>query len=752
MLRESEFLKNSKMRILLCLELLLLVIGIAGLFGKTGTVVGVEQTNQLLTEGVSLPAGVYTARLYYDSEQTGGSFGVVADDVRHRALLSNYVPLFSGIETRECRFYLLKSVDGLRVEVEDEDGVGINVQGVEIIAGTEGSRVFLFWVVVLGTLTNSLAVLYLYQKKYTVPAMTHVVLFGVPLLALVASLPAMVDYNITGADFGFHLMRIEALTKHICQGEFFSRIESLWLSGHGYANSVFYGDTFLLVPSLLQIIGFSIDSAYRMYIIAVNLATACLAYVCFAKCFRSREIGMFGCVLYTLAPYRLYNIYNRAAVGEYTAMIFLPLLAWGFYRIYSEDPDQKGYLWNWVIPMLGFSGLIQSHVLTCEMAGVCVILLCVILWKKTFQRNTFLVLATTVIMTVLVNAWFLVPFLDLMASDKYYFSNNANALIQNRGVLLAQLFYTLQAAGSSSRFAETGMVDTEPIGIGAALMICVLVWLGVLFKYKRDSLSDGQRKERKAANVALLLGCIMLGMSTCYFPWDFLSTHSRLLASLVGSLQFPTRLTGMATMCMTMVACVVGIWMLREQYSFVSGKTILVCIGLVALVSGTYHVNDVLLSKDGILRLYSPEGMGHSVILGAEYLPFDASTEHMSYHEPVPGDGVLISGYEKDGLTVNAYLETEQTENSVGDAYVEFPLLYYKGYSAKVVETGESISVEKGNNADVRVVLPEGFSGMVQVKYSGMWYWHLAEAISILSCAGTVLWYVLRKQREVRIG
>ena len=100
----------------------------------------------------------------------------------------------------------------------------------------------------------------------------------------------------------------------------------MWLYGHGYANSLFYCDTFLVIPAILRLIGFPMSVSYGGYICLVNLTTAVIAYICFCGIFRNRVTGMFGSMLYTLAPYRVYNIYNRSAVGEYTAMIFLPLL------------------------------------------------------------------------------------------------------------------------------------------------------------------------------------------------------------------------------------------------------------------------------------------------------------------------------------------------------------------------------------------------------------------------------------------
>lgn len=729
MLKRVEIFKNPKLVILFCVELLLILIGVAGFFGQKGVIVGRDQSEQLFHEGVSLPAGVYTARLYYETQENAIShFNVKLNESMHHTLLCNDASLYSGINVQECQFYLLDYVDGLRVDVEIGGSNTLQIQGAEIVAGTEGSRIYLFWVILISILLNGIVLLSISHRKNPIPAEKQRAIFGVPALAFLSSLPLMVDYSIIGADLVYHLMRIEVLASSIRQGEIASRIQSAWLAGHGYASSVFYGDTFLLIPALLRILGFSPNSAYRLFVLVVNLATAWIAYVCFQKCFHSRNIGMLGSVLYTLAPYRIYNIYNRAAVGEYTAMIFFPLLAWGFYKIYTEDPEQKGYLWNWMLPVIGFSGIIQSHTLSCEMVGGLVILLCLILWKKTFRPRIFLVLSLTVVMTIVVNAWFLVPFLDLMMADQYFFQRNANVMVQNRGILPAHLFYTLQAAGSSSRFAETGMIDTEPIGIGAALLLCVGLWFVLRARHGKNTLTKEQRTERKAADVSVFLGCVVLFMSTNCFPWDFLSSCNRLFATLNGSMQFPTRLTGIATICMVMAACIMGKWLVREQWGPVSGTGALILLSIVSVVFGSYQLNDTLLTRNEFLRLYSAQNIGYSAVLGAEYLPEGANIGHMTYHAPVLSEGVSMTDYEKEGLKVTAHVEADE-------GYIDFPMLYYKGYVATVQGTGERLPVMKGDNMDVRVVFPLGFSGNIQVSYAGFWYWHLAEAISILSVA-----------------
>ncbi len=727
MLKKSEFFSSRKVWVLLGVELFLLLVGIAGLFGRTGIVAGREETDRILGEGIALPAGVYTARVYYETQEDSVSaFYMAAEEgLPFKTLLGNAVVFYTGLSVRECQFYLGGGVEQLRVAVDYNGASTLQIQGIEIVRGTEGSRIFLFWTILLCLALDGCIVVVMYHRRHHLSGEKQLVLFGIPAVVLLCSLPVFVDYNVDGADLSYHLMRIEALAQRIGQGET-TRTGSLWLAGHGYASSLFYSDTFLVFPALLRVLGFDLSSVYRMYIAAVNCATAWIAYMAFYQCFRSRYVGMFGCVLYTLLPYRLFNIYNRAAVGEYTAMIFLPLLAWGFYRIYMDDPKAKGYGWNWIVLTAGFSGVIQSHVLTCEMAGMFTLLLCLVLWKKTFRWGTFRVLSLTVLVTAAVNAWFLVPFLDMMVSGKYYFGYNAERLIQSWGGHPAYWLNTLQAAGTNSHYTECGMVGAEPLGIGMGLLLSLGVWGYLCFRHRGEVSGRERRQEKRAAGVALALGSTALFMSTCYFPWDALSRSSPALASLVGALQFPTRFTGMAGLFMVTAACITGKWLLQESWKAVTGPRVMLLLGAVAAVFACYQMNDTLLSGDKFLRLYSAQNLGHSAVLGAEYLPEGAELAHMKFHYPVLSEGMKLTSYEKKGLRVEALVD--------GEGYIEFPLLYYKGYEARVADTGEKFTVAPGDNMDVRVLFPEAFSGKIQVRYSGMWYWHVAGALSILVC------------------
>lgn len=752
-MRKNNAWKNRKFRFLLLLEAILLAVGIIGLIPGNRTAADETTMEIVLSSGSyleeeggwyidgsyqyngafltakagKLRPGVYELRIVTEANDNEVStFGIESPSGEFYGLLSNRVNIYRGAGEQTCQFYVLGTDEKAQVTVNYGGKQPLLVKSIELVHTNGGSRIFIFLVLTLSALTDTLVLLYFYMGSCPVPVSKKLVWFGIPALAVLASLPLFTDYMIIGADSIFHWMRIEALAQSISQGNIPARIEALWLYGHGYANSIFYCDTFLTLPALLRLIGFDMNVSYGLYVFAVNLATALIAYFSFRGCFQNPYIGMLGSMLYTLAPYRIYNIYNRGAVGEYTAMTFLPLLVYGFYLIFTGDTEKKEYKRYWLIPALGFSGIIQSHVLSCEIAGAFTVILCLLMIKRVFRRRTFLELAKVVLGTAALNLWYLVPFLDMTVSGEYYFSRNSGNTIQNRGILPANIFDTMQAAGNNSRFQEKGLLGTEPIGVGMAVLLGVAAfWL-----VKRLMENKGEEKQERAAVAAFAVGAIALICSTSYFPWDAIQSWNKITGMLVPILQFPTRLTLVAVVCMTFVACAAGNRLLKcERPIWKYGFFVIVCGS--AVLFSMYQTNDTLLTKDGIIRLYSAEAMGHSGILGAEYLPADTSLP-LSYHDGVPSEGVTVTAYEKKNLDTVTELTVEEGD---GEYWLELPMLLYKGYRAEDTETGQSFEVTAGDNHVVRVLLPAGYSGRVHTWYAGMWYWRTAEAVSLLFLA-----------------
>ena len=762
--KKSGVWNYKKFRLLLLLEALLLLAGIAGLLPGNRLVADENSMEIALGGGEylaekqgyyidgnygyngtfltarpgKLRPGVYSLQVIFEAdENVEADFGIESGSGKFRNLLSNLVVIYGGTGEQTCQFYVCGTDDSANITVNYRGEGSFLLKEIKLIHTNAGSRILICLILCGSVLANTLIMLYCYGQRYPVPFEKKLVWFGIPGLACLASVPIFVDYMIKGADSAFHWMRIEALAQSISQGIIPARVEAMWLYGHGYANSIFYCDTFLVFPALLRLIGFDMNIVYNTYVFAVNLATALIAYLCFKGCFKDSRVGMFGSMLYILAPFRIYNMYKRAAVGEYTATMFFPVLVYGFYRIFTDDPNEKGYKRNWLILTLGYSGLIQSHVLSCEIAGAFTLILCLILIKKVFCRQIFMELVKAVGGTILLNLWFLVPFLDMMASGQYYYSRKVGNMIQNRGILPAHIFYTMQAAGSSSNFDIRGLLDTEPIGIGIAILSGAgAFWLIRAFlRDKRD------KKQERAAMIAFSTGIFALLASTCYFPWDAIQSWNKVTAMLVSMLQFPTRLINVSVICMTFAACAGAALILKSGDRFWKNTYFVILCGI-ALVFSLYQTNDILMKKEDIIRLYTVENMGHSSIMQGEYLP-EGAERAFSYHGAVPSEGVEVISFEKENLDTVTRVNTSSGQ---GEYWLEFPMLCYKGYRAQDAETGERFAVQAGNNQEVRVLLPAGYSGALHVWYAGMWYWRVAEGVSLLSFI-LIFYFELRQKR-----
>ena len=168
-----------------------------------------------------------------------------------------------------------------------------------------------------------------------------------------ASQPVFSPYLYSGHDLEFHLNRIEGVKESLQAGIFPARMHYKSIGGAGYPVSVFYGDVLLYIPAILRIFGWSVQSAYKIYIVMINLLSSSIMYKVLKDIFKDKWIGIIGTFIYIMAPYRLECIYLRAAVGEYTALCFYPIIVYALYRIYGEKEESSKY--NWIYLSIGFS-------------------------------------------------------------------------------------------------------------------------------------------------------------------------------------------------------------------------------------------------------------------------------------------------------------------------------------------------------------------------------------------------------------
>lgn len=105
-----------------------------------------------------------------------------------------------------------------------------------------------------------------------------------------------------------------------------------------------------------------------------------------------------------------------------------------------------------------------------------------------------------------------------------------------------------------------------------------------------------------------------------------------------------------------------------------------------------------------------------------------------------------MEAFEKENLNT---LTTVTTVAGPGEYYIDLPMLCTR-VSCQGYDNGEKFPVTVGENGHVRAILPAGYQGTVKVWYSGMWYWRVAEGVSLLFWVAVTAYEIIshKKQRE----
>lgn len=719
------FLKRKSTRIILAISIFLILFCLVQMLrpnreysfeGDTLFQEGVPVEDYPVYEGIRLPPGVYRIELAYSSSTDMQNLCYVQDStVFPQGLLTHGEQIYSGLSATNFHMWLFGNADAMQILIKYSGQGSLRTGDLHIYETNQLWGIYLTVILFFTTLILTFHFLRSYDRAYPISGENKNVIFALSVLVLVASIPYLSGTtSISGADLEYHLHRIEGIRNGILAGQFPVRLEPQWGHGHGYANGIFYCGTLLLFPALLRIIGFPIAFSYNCYCIALNIATVLIAYYSFSRIFRDKYIGVIGSALYTLSVFRIFKLLYASAVGEGSAVTFMPLVIYGFWRVFSEDTNSRAYRTSWVPLAIGYAGLIQTHVLSCEITVFLTIIVCLVYIRKIFHKVTFRELCKGAMGALLLSLWFLVPYLDYYLREDLHIKHVWARTIQERGLYLPQLMFNWW------RFRDNSA------GVGFILMLGFLVY-GILWFTGR--LEDSNRPIRKLGKIAWLLGGLLMLMSLEVFPWDRIQKTSRLAASLVSSLQFPNRFLGWGCAFLVLLCCCcLSYYKERKQkvFYFVG----LLCV-LAGITSSSMYLYDHMCRDHYQLALYNPEGMGAGYISGAEYLVQGTNEETLLYRAPIVSEGVLVSEYKKGALRA----EFTCNNTSGQEGYVDLPLLHYYGYRAYAGDGNEQLQVCKGDNNVVRVIIPPGCNTRITVRFVSPWYWRIAEIVSYLGAA-----------------
>ena len=238
-------------------------------------------------------------------------------------------------------------------------------------------------------------------------------------------------------------------------------------------------------------------------------------------------------------------------------------------------------------------------------------------------------------------------------------------------------------------------------------------------------------------NFGLWAGAICLFMASDLFPWDNLFNLNELLGRLIAMVQYVWRYLSPATWFWALAgACAVCLLRARPARRDLAVAVLLT----LTLVSWGGFAQSALTDNPSMI-CYSAAALDPCNAGAGEYLP--AGTEKTDFGGPrvIETDGVQLTESSLDGLRATVTCTSES-----GGAVI-VPILYYPYYVA-TDDTGASLDVSRDPQTKmIRVQIPAGFDGAVQVCFAEPWYWRAAEAVSLLTLAGLAVANVYLRRR-----
>ncbi len=133
-------------------------------------------------------------------------------------------------------------------------------------------------------------------------------------------------------DGGFMITRLFAFHETLKTGQFPVRFLETINHGYGYPVLDFLYPLPFYIGELIHLAGFSFMDSIKLLFALSFLLSAFAMYRLVASKWGVKA-GLVSAVLYTYAPYRVFDVYKRGSLGEALAFIFLPLIIYYLFRV-----------------------------------------------------------------------------------------------------------------------------------------------------------------------------------------------------------------------------------------------------------------------------------------------------------------------------------------------------------------------------------------------------------------------------------
>lgn len=666
---------------------------------------------------VALPKGTYTIDVWYSGDQTQTATPV-ADGLNSVFLEGSEFYLNKNLNHVTYSITAEEDIDNFQLQINYNGSGSLDITNIQITENNNGQKLALLSLITVFLLLDLILIFRTLppEKKFTCGAIVGI--------TILSSLPLLMKgiNDVPGHDMEFHLMRIDGIAGELRAGHFPVRISSEWAGGYGYPVSIFYGDVFLYIPAVLRLWGMSMTGAYKVFVLVINLLSSAVSVFCFSSMFKSRKTGALTALAYMTATYRLVDVYIRTAVGEYSAVLFFPIIALALWNIYkTKNGSLRNNLKNGIILAIGMTGVITTHILSSEMTALAIFVVFVLVIKKSVKLSSIRTYIIGVLGTLLLSAFFLVPFMDYMMNVpvKIFSSVQGGGIkaIQEIGVNWGDFFSFF-----SNPFRGGRMNGCTPgLLLMLALVIAVIMWI----------------RGKASATVKILSAgsLLMLFMATYMFPWNSLASHYSVF-NFLAQVQFPWRYVILAVVFQSVLFGTLLQEKVPEQLFSLSRQNVFRIVSAAGIFAAmlflSFYVDNAFSSV-----LYDTQNLNtYNVFMSKEYVRtletpdgFYECDFNLLTGLPETGGAEYANVTYRNGTDVDIAVKTAESP-----AMVEAPLVNYKGFKA-FDDSGQTFEVVDSDNLLVSFAVPQNYEGTIHIRFKTPWIWNAA----IVCSAATAL-------------
>jgi len=533
------------------------------------------------------------------------------------------------------------------------------------------------------------------------------------LVGLLISIP-LLKIQIRGTDDGFiHLIRLIGLDASISKGDFPFLVFPHICRDFGYSMTALYPPIVTYIPYIFGLLSGAFAHGLKIFAIFTTILSGIFMYNFINQVTKNKLISLFSSLIYIVFPYRFEDIYNRFAIGEFTAFVFIPIVFQGLYNLIHEDGKKHFYI------AIGAIGLMISHTISTVYTALFCIVYILFNAKKFFKKDIILKCLINVLFILLISAFFVIPMLEYrMAADYSIFipdvMKTSGEYTQNRVIEPWQLL--------KDKGEENGV--SFIVGVPAIFMLAstILVYKDIENKYKDFYI------------LFCILGIFSLFMCFKYFPWYY-------MPNILNTIQYPWRMIGFALFFFTPVFAMNIYYLFNglksEKFRNIAYIFVIIILGIFTAMRLTiYKIPENKIDEFYENSLKENLKISHFSV-NRDYLPYKALKEQSGYLNTRENRVYILNG--KVNITSETkqdlYLEFEITNAEKG-TILELPYIFYPGYTV-ILENGENkikLETTESDKGFLCIEIPEDIEkGKITAEYTGTTIEKVSYAISGIS-------------------